>query len=96
MRKRFEEAQERANSFGSNSEFYDFNARRLVEMCGYLIMGHLLVIDANRCNSFTNSAELMIRMGQSKVEEAATFIMNFEEASLAKYKIVSDCKNCEV
>lgn len=96
MRKRFEEAQERANSFGSNSEFYDFNARRLVEMCGYIIMGHLLVIDANRCSSFTNSAELMIRMGQSKVEEAATFIMNFEEASLAKYKIVSDCKNCEV
>ena len=96
MRKRFEEAQERANSFGSNSEFYDFNARRLVEMCGYLIMGHLLVIDANRCNSFTNSAELMIRMGQSKVEEAATFIMNFEEAALAKYKITSDCKNCEI
>lgn len=96
MRERFEEANERAIKFGSSSELYDFNARRLVEMCGYLIMGHLLVIDANKNNMFSNSAELMIRMGQSKVEEAATYILNFEEASLAKYKITSDCKNCEV
>ena len=96
MRERFEEANERAIKFGSSSELYDFNARRLVEMCGYLIMGHLLVIDASKNNIFSNSAELMIRMGQSKVEEAATYILNFEEASLAKYKITSDCKNCEV
>jgi len=96
MRERFEQAHHRANSFGSNSEFYDFNARRLVEMCGYLIMGHLLVIDANRCSTFSNSAELMIRMGQSKIEEAASFIMNFEEASLAKYKQTSECSNCEI
>ncbi|MDD2489229.1 MAG: acyl-CoA dehydrogenase family protein [Bacteroidales bacterium] len=96
MRERFEQAHQRANSFGSNSEFYDFNARRLVEMCGYLIMGHLLVIDANRCSTFSNSAELMIRMGQSKIEEAASFIMNFEEASLAKYKQTSECSNCEI
>ena len=96
MRERFEEANERAIKFGSSSELYDFNARRLVEMCGYLIMGHLLVIDANKNNIFSNSAELMIRMGQSKVEEVATYILNFEEASLAKYKITSDCKNCEV
>ncbi|HBN05999.1 MAG TPA: acyl-CoA dehydrogenase, partial [Bacteroidales bacterium] len=94
MRERFEQALERANSFGSNSEFYDFNSRRLVEMCGYLIMGHLLVIDANKNPMFTNSAELMIRMGQSKVEEAASFIMNFEESAIAKYKIAGDCKAC--
>ena len=94
MRERFEQALERANSFGSNSEFYDFNSRRLVEMCGYLIMGHLLVIDANKNSVFSNSAELMIRMGQSKVEEAASFIMNFEESAIAKYKIAGDCKTC--
>ena len=94
MRERFEQALERANSFGSNSEFYDFNSRRLVEMCGYLIMGHLLVIDANKNPMFSNSAELMIRMGQSKVEEAASFIMNFEESAIAKYKIAGDCKTC--
>ena len=94
MRERFEQALERANSFGSNSEFYDFNSRRLVEMCGYLIMGHLLVIDANKNSVFSNSAELMIRMGQSKVEEAASFIMNFEESAIAKYKIAGDCKAC--
>ena len=96
MRERFEQALERANSFGSTSEFFDFNSRRLVEMCSYLIMGHLLVIDANKCSSFTNSAELMIRMGQAKIEEAAIYIMNFEEAALAKYKVTSECKNCEI
>lgn len=95
MRQRFEEALTRANSFGSNSEFYDFNSRRLVEMCGYLIMGQLLVIDANKNPMFTNSAELMIRMGQSKIEEAASFIMNFEEAAIAKYKVAGDCKACQ-
>ncbi len=87
MRERFEEALERAMSFGSTSEFFDFNARRLVEMCGYILMGHLLVLDANKCSSFTNSAELMIRLGQSKIEEAASFIMNFEDSSIAKYKL---------
>jgi len=33
-------------------------------------------------------------MGQSKVEEAASFIMNFEESAIAKYKIAGDCKAC--
>ncbi|MDR0971938.1 MAG: acyl-CoA dehydrogenase family protein [Bacteroidales bacterium] len=95
MRERYEKAYERANSFGANSEFFDFNSRRLVEMCGYLIMGHLLIIDANKCDCFTNSAELIIRMGQSKIEEAATFIENFEESSIAKYKIEGETKECE-
>lgn len=95
MKERYEEALERSLTYGSTSEFFDFNSRRLVEMCGYIIMGHLLVIDANKCASFTNSAELMIRMGQSKVEEAATFIMNFEESAIAKYKINQDYSSCE-
>ncbi|MBP1630713.1 MAG: acyl-CoA dehydrogenase [Bacteroidetes bacterium] len=96
MKERFEQALERANSFGSTSEFYDFNSRRLVEMCGYMLMGHLLILDADKCAKFTNSAELMVRMGQAKVEEAASFIMNFEESTVAKYKVeINEKVACE-
>ena len=95
MKERFEETLDRALYYGSTSEFFDFNSRRLVEMCGYIILGHLLVIDANKCAAFTNSAELMIRMGQSKVEEAATFILNFEESAIAKYKVNQEQPSCE-
>ncbi|MFA5541973.1 MAG: acyl-CoA dehydrogenase family protein [Bacteroidales bacterium] len=95
MKERFEETLDRALYYGSTSEFFDFNSRRLVEMCGYIILGHLLVIDANKCAAFTNSAELMIRMGQAKVEEAATFILNFEESAIAKYKVNQEQPSCE-
>lgn len=95
MKERFEETLDRALYYGSTSEFFDFNSRRLVEMCGYIILGHLLVIDANKCVAFTNSAELMIRMGQAKVEEAATFILNFEESAIAKYKVNQEQPSCE-
>jgi len=37
----------------------------------------------------------MIRMGQAKVEEAATFILNFEESAIAKYKVNQEQPSCE-
>jgi len=72
--------------FGSTSEVYDFHARRMVEMAGYIIMGYLLLIDTCRCNSFRNSAEIFMAYGQAENGRAATFIHNFDASLIEKYK----------
>ncbi|WP_303023767.1 acyl-CoA dehydrogenase family protein, partial [Duncaniella muris] len=47
----------------NNPEYTDFMARRLVEMAGNIVMGHLLVLDANRNEAFFGSANVYINMG---------------------------------
>jgi len=48
------------------TEFTDFHARRLVEVAGNIIMGHLLLQDAMRDTKYKNVAELFIK---AKTEE---------------------------
>ena len=76
MTAQYETSLTKIMEFGSASEFYDFNARRIVEMAGYIIMGYLLLIDACRCASFNRSAQLFIAYGQAENCRAATFIHN--------------------
>ena len=45
---------------GHDTSYVDFHARRLVEMAGHIIMGWLLVLDAQRCSDFTKSARVFI------------------------------------
>lgn len=47
-------------------EYTDFHARRLVEIAGNIIMGHLLLQDAMRDAKYKNVAELFIK---SKIDE---------------------------
>ncbi|MDR1667971.1 MAG: acyl-CoA dehydrogenase family protein [Bacteroidales bacterium] len=49
-----------------DSEYLDFHARRLVEMAGNIIMGYLLVLDSQRDDTYTKSADIFIRNGQSE------------------------------
>ncbi|MDR1725435.1 MAG: acyl-CoA dehydrogenase family protein [Bacteroidales bacterium] len=86
MRERFEHAIEIVNGFGSTSESCDFNARRLVEMAGLLIMCNLLLIDANKNAIFTASAHIFIKFAQSQIEQAAFYIENFDPVILERYK----------
>ena len=65
-------------TFMKDNEYYDFNARRMVEMAGNIIMGYLLLFDANREESYKNSAEIFIRKGSSENHEKATFIEKFD------------------
>ncbi|MDR0789846.1 MAG: acyl-CoA dehydrogenase family protein [Bacteroidales bacterium] len=88
MRECFETTVEKANSFGSTSESYEFNARRLVEMAGYLIMCNLLLIDANKDDRFAASAEIMIKYAQAEMEKSAAYIENFDESILEQYKSI--------
>lgn len=70
-----------------NTEYVDFNARRLVEMAGHIIMGYLLLGDATRTESFTKSAFNYVRFGEAEVARHAEFISKFTPEMVNDYKI---------
>ncbi len=69
-----------------DQEYLDFMSRRLVEMAGEIIMGYLLIGDANRNASFDKSAEVYVKMAQADVTRHADFIANFEPSQISAYK----------
>jgi alkylation response protein AidB-like acyl-CoA dehydrogenase len=69
-----------------DSEYIDFQARRLVEAAAHCVMGYLLLQDAGRDDCFRRSAEVYIRYGQAEVEKIHAYIANFDRESLAYYK----------
>ncbi len=69
-----------------DSTYTDFMARRMVEMAGNIIMGYLLILDANRNESFTKSAEVYNKLAQAEVNKHADFIANFTPSQLDAYK----------
>ena len=70
-----------------NPEYIDFQARRLVEMAGHIIMSYLLIIDASRDDMFRKSAEVYQKFAEVEVRKHATFIKNFDVEQVDKYKI---------
>ena len=74
------------NDSSDNNDYLDFNARRLVEMAGYIIIGYLLLLDTIRDQRFHKNAEVFIKLGQSKVDAYATYINNFDMKNLGIFK----------
>ncbi|MBK8808360.1 MAG: acyl-CoA dehydrogenase family protein [Bacteroidales bacterium] len=70
-----------------DTEFLDFHARRLVEIAGNIIMGYLLVHDANRDVEYKTSAELFIKKMRAENRERAEYIRESEVKDLGMYKI---------
>lgn len=70
-----------------NNELTDFHARRMVEMAGNIIMGYLLLHDAQRDPLYAQSAELFIPIAISENRMRADFISAFEEKELGLYKV---------
>lgn len=70
-----------------NPEYIDFQARRLVEMAGHIIMCYLLLIDATRDTMFARSAEIYLKYAEVEVRKHATFIKHFEVEQIDKYRI---------
>lgn len=70
-----------------NPEYLDFQARRLVEIAGHIIMGYLLIIDASRNEIFRNSAEVYLNYGEVEVRKHAAFIKTFNIDSLDRYRM---------
>ena len=86
LREEFEKVYEIAKEWGSSSEAFDFNSRRLVEIAGYLVMCNLLVNDANKDEMFTKSAKIMTKLAESEIAKAITYIKNFNPEILEDYK----------
>lgn len=69
-----------------DQELLDFQARRLVEMASHIIMSHLLMQDASKCDLFAGSAQVYVRFAEAEVEKHASFIGRFGQEELAFYK----------
>lgn len=85
MREKYAAAVEHVLATKDN-ELLDFLARRLVEMAGNIIMGHLLLLDTTRNEKFAASARTYINMGEAEVEKHASFISHFTADMLADYR----------
>lgn len=85
MREKYAAAVEHVLATKDN-ELLDFLARRLVEMAGNIIMGHLLLLDTTRNEKFATSARTYINMGEAEVEKHASFISHFTADMLADYR----------
>ncbi|MDO5664263.1 MAG: Acyl-CoA dehydrogenase C-terminal domain-containing protein [Bacteroidia bacterium] len=72
-----------------DEEYLDFHARRLVESAGHVIMGHLLLLDANKePEMFRRSAEVYIHYGQIEVVKNYNFVTKSRIEDLGYYKPV--------
>ena len=70
-----------------NNELTDFHARRLVEMAANIVMGYLLLHDAQRDAVYVSSAELFISLAVSENRVRSEYIASFEEKTLGLYKV---------
>ena len=69
----------------NDATYTDFMARRMVEMAGNIIMGYLLMLDANRTESFTKSALVYANLAAAEVTRHAEFIRTFDPKQLEAY-----------
>lgn len=70
----------------NDTEYVDFHARRMVEMAGYIIMGYLLMLDANRDREYLRSARNFIKLAKAQVNAHSSFIGNCSIDDLGSYK----------
>lgn len=70
-----------------DDEYFDFHGRRLVEMVGNIVIGYLLMLDANRDMKYKKSAEIFIKKGRAENTAHITFISNFSQKDLSEYKM---------
>ncbi|OPZ99767.1 MAG: Acyl-CoA dehydrogenase [Bacteroidetes bacterium ADurb.Bin416] len=68
-----------------NNDYVDFQARRLVEMAGYILMSHLLVSDASRDVMFRVSAEVFAQFTVGEVAKHANIIAGGKPDEMTKY-----------
>jgi Acyl-CoA dehydrogenases len=89
MTEEYVKAFELVHAVGDN-EYLDFHARRLVEMAGHIIMGYLLLLDAQRDARFTNSADVFIKLGAAWNKDRYNYIAKSNIDDLGIYKMVQE------
>lgn len=69
-----------------DNEYIDFHARRLVEMAGNIIIGHILISDANRNTDFEDIANLFITTRDAENQGKAAYVNTFNIDDLDKFR----------
>ncbi len=69
-----------------DSEYIDFQARRLVEAGAHCVFGYLLLQDADKDDSCRRSAEVYVNYGEAEVNKIESFIEGFDREGLAHYR----------
>lgn len=94
MREQYEEAVKAVHEAAAkdgNAELLDFHARRLVEMGGYIIMGHLLLQQASHQavgEEYRLSAIAFVKEGQAKCNAHLSYVKEFDPESLGYFRMV--------
>ncbi len=70
-----------------DSETLDFHARRLVEMAGHIIMGYLVLFDADRDETYTKTAEVFIRYGRSANIGMVSYINHITTRDISDFRM---------
>ncbi len=70
-----------------DKEYVDFHARRLVEIAGYIILGYLLLLDANRDTRYKKSADIFIKYGRANITKHISYINNFSLRDISDFKM---------
>jgi 3-(methylthio)propanoyl-CoA dehydrogenase len=86
MTHQFRKTVEKVNEY-HDDEYVNFHARRLVEMAGNIVIGYLLLHDANKSDEYIRSAEIFIRMGKAQNVEKVSFINQTTPKDLGQYKV---------
>jgi hypothetical protein len=73
-----------------DNEYIDFQARRLVEMAGNIIMGYLLLIDANRDMKFVKSAQVYNKIARQVVHGHVEFIRGSQLSDTGLFKFEAE------
>jgi hypothetical protein len=69
-----------------DNEYYDFHARRLVEMAGNIIIGYLLIFDSQRDSTYKQSAEIFTKKAFAENKEKAAYIDSTELNDIGMYR----------
>jgi len=86
MTDQFGKTVEKINEYSDN-EYFDFHSRRLVEMAANVLIGYLLLYDANRNDDYTMSADIFIRKGRAENVATVSFINNCHPKEVNDYKL---------
>lgn len=84
MRAQFERAVARVQS-AESSQLQDFHARRLVEMAGHTIMGHLLVQQAGAVDEYRTSAIAFVKYGAAQCAAHLSYVEGFATDELGYF-----------
>lgn len=86
MRGEFEQGLHLVQEQGAG-EILDFHARRLVEMGGYVAIGHLLLQQAHLDSDYRTSAVAFVKEGQAKCAAHLSYIKAFNPDEIGYFKM---------